>query len=123
METEVIFTHSQIDLTPATPPSREIGAMVEFHGIVRESEGPRVITGLRYEAYEPMARKQLQSHLRELSLAHSCTAVTIVHRIGFVPVGEISLLVRVFSKHRGPALALCEELIDRLKLDVPVWKM
>ncbi len=122
MEINIAFTFSPIDFTPSPLPSHEIGAVVEFQGIVRATEGAAQISGLDYEAYEPMARRQLIGHIRELSTLHPCAAVVFIHRLGHVPVGEASLLVRVFSKHRGAALALCGELIDRMKADVPIWK-
>lgn len=122
MEIEITFTTSPIQLAASPLPSREVGALVEFQGIVRATEGAAEISGLNYEAYEPMARRQLVGHIRELGAMHPCAAVVFVHRLGYVPVGEASLLVRVFSKHRGAALAMCGELIDRMKTDVPIWK-
>lgn len=122
MKIDITFTHAPIDLAPSRLPSREIGAVVEFLGVVREMEGAAAVDGLRYEAYEAMARRTLEGHVFELAARHSCEAVVFVHRLGFVPVGEASLLVRTFAKHRGAALALCGELIDRMKCDVPIWK-
>jgi molybdopterin synthase catalytic subunit len=122
MDSEITFTNEPIDFAPSALPSHEIGALVEFHGIVRATEGADVVKGLSYEAYEPMARRQLAAHLRELGANYAVAKVVFVHRLGFVPVGEASLMVRVFSKHRGAALAVCGELIDRMKADVPIWK-
>jgi molybdopterin synthase catalytic subunit len=45
-----------------------------------------------------------------------------IHRLGWVPVGEASLFVRVLSAHRGEALRFLAEAINRLKTDVPIWK-
>ena len=123
MEIEIFFTSEPIDLSPSVVPPVEIGAVVEFQGIVRATEGTARIDGLRYEAYEPMAQRKLQAHLRELAGVHACATVMFTHRLGFVPVGEASLLVRVFSKHRSAALGMCGDLIDRLKTDVPIWKI
>lgn len=122
MNIDITFTHAPIALEPSRLPSREIGAVVEFLGVVREKEGDETIAGLRYEAYEAMARRILEGHIHELAALHPCAGVVFVHRIGFVPVGEASLLVRVFAKHRGAALALCGELIVRMKSDAPIWK-
>jgi molybdopterin synthase catalytic subunit len=101
---------------------RETGAVVEFHGIVRATEGDAQIDGLFYEAYEPMARREFDRIIAELAARHSPQAVRIIHRLGFVAVGEASLYVRVEGRHRGEALAFCGELIDRMKQDVPIWK-
>lgn len=122
MEVNITFTRKPIDLSPSPLPSREVGAVVEFQGIVRATEGSAEIAALNYEAYEPMAERMLNAHLCGLETLYPCAAVVFVHRLGRVPVGEASLLVRVFSRHRGTALALCGELIDRLKTDVPIWK-
>jgi molybdopterin synthase catalytic subunit len=122
MEIEIHFTLEPILVPPASLPSSEIGAVVEFHGIVREMENGRALEGLFYEAYETMARKVLHQHLVELGKIHGCATVLFIHRIGWVPVGEASLYLRVASSHRAGALRLLTDSIDRLKLDVPIWK-
>jgi len=122
MELEIVFTSEPIVIPPAHLPDREIGAAVEFQGIVRELEGGVPLAGLHYEAYEPMARKVLEKHFAELAELHACSHVHFIHRLGWVPVGEASLFIRVLAPHRGPALKLLAESIDRLKADVPIWK-
>jgi len=123
MELAIHFTNEPIVIPAETLPSREIGAALEFRGIVREREGERALAGLQYEAYEPMARRRLEAHLRELGAKHGCAGVLFIHRLGWVPVGEASLYVRVLSAHRGEALALLAAAVDRLKQDVPIWKV
>ena len=122
MQTHIAFTHAPIIVPPLALPSREIGACVEFSGIVRETEHDRALTGLHYEAYESMARTQLARIFAELHAAHPCAAVTFIHRLGWVPVGEASLFVRVLAAHRGEALRFLADAIDRMKADVPIWK-
>lgn len=122
MIVEIHFTEETIVVPPLALPSREVGAVVEFHGLVREIEGERALTGLDYEAYEPMARTVLASHFQELAEIHGCAAVCFIHRLGWVPVGESLLYLRVLSAHRGEALRFLADAIDRLKLDVPIWK-
>ena len=122
MDCEVIFVSGPISAPEKSPASREVGAVVEFHGIVREIEGEGKIAGLSYEAYEPMARREFDRIIAELSGRHPIQAVLVIHRLGDVPVGEASLLVRVEAKHRGQALTFCGALIDRMKEDVPIWK-
>ena len=120
---EVQFTHDPIVPPPVALPSREIGASVEFLGIVREKEGEALLQGLAYEAYEAMARREFARIDAELRAKHLIVDALLVHRLGWVPVGEASLFVRVLSKHRGAALSFCGELIDRMKEDVPIWKV
>ena len=122
MKTHIEFTRSPIVPPAMMTDSREIGACLEFSGVVREAENGNKIPGLFYEAYEPMARKTLEQILRELTERHPCEAVHFIHRLEFVPVGAASLYVRVLSKHRQAGLELMAELINRLKTDVPVWK-
>jgi len=85
-------------------------------------EDDTALPGLFYEAYEPMARRVLERHLTELASIHPCQAVHFIHRTGWVPVGEASLYISVMSAHRGEALRFLADSIDRLKLDVPIWK-
>jgi len=122
MDTEVLFTTEPIAVPERSRSAREIGAVVDFHGVVRESEGASRIAGLSYEAYEPMARREFERIMADLSALHSVQSVLVIHRLGDVPVSEASLLVRVEAKHRGQALAFCGALIDRMKEDVPIWK-
>jgi molybdopterin synthase catalytic subunit len=122
MKTHIQFTTAPIVPPPSGLPSREIGACVEFSGIVRELENGVKIPGLFYEAYETMARKELEKIFQELSGQHSCAEAWLVHRLGFVPTGEASLFIRILAQHRQPALDLMAELINRLKQDVPIWK-
>ena len=123
MDSELIFTNQPIEAPPLSSTCREVGAVVEFHGIVREREKERLLTGLTYEAYEPMARRVLDSIFADLGRKHPVESVTLIHRLGWIPVGEASLYVCVRGKHRGPTLTFCGELIDRMKADVPIWKM
>ena len=122
MKTQIEFTHAPIVAPPPQFPAREIGAVVEFSGLVRELENGQKIPGLHYEAHEAMARKELEKIFYELAGRHPCEEIYFSHRLGFVPVGEASLFIRIAARHRQAALALMAELIDRLKADVPVWK-
>jgi len=122
MHAVIEFTHAPIAIPALELPSREIGASLEFLGIVRELENDTPLKGLHYEAHEPMARKYLRRHIEEIRRVHPCEAVHFIHRLGWVPVTEASLFVRVLSAHRGEALGFLAELINRLKTDVPIWK-
>ena len=98
------------------------GAAILFVGTTREfTDGKRTVW-LDYEAYEAMARGELQ-RLRELAMARwPLRDVAIVHRLGEVPIGETSVAIAVSSAHRGPAFEAGQWLIDRLKESVPIWK-
>jgi molybdopterin synthase catalytic subunit len=123
MKAHVEFTRSRIVASAmSSEVAKEIGAQVEFLGIVRELENGKPISGLFYEAHEAMARAILETILAELSREHQCEEVWLIHRLDFVPVGEASIFIRVRSRHRAEALGLTSRLIDRLKADVPIWK-
>src|SRR5688572_19428204 len=122
MQVEIRFTREAIAIPALQLPSHEVGACVEFQGIVRESEKGRALAGLHYEAYEPMAVSTLREIGSQLAANHPCASLLLIHRLGWVPVGQASLFVRVLSAHRGEALRFCGELIDRMKQDVPIWK-
>lgn len=98
------------------------GAFAEFRGTVRGEEQGRPISALVYEAYQPMAEREMTRILDELLAAHPCLAVHVRHRIGRIPVGETAIYIGVVSRHRASAFAVLAGFMDRLKLDVPIWK-
>jgi len=122
METHIEFTTEPIIIQAAQATSRETGAEVEFRGIVRATEQGRAIAGLHYEAYVPMAERQIRRILDQLRETWPCQAVWFIHRLGWVPAREVSLHVRVHASHRDPAFRFCMALVDLLKKDVPIWK-
>ncbi len=98
------------------------GAWLEFRGVVRDEENGQKISALEYEAYSEMAVKEIQRLLQEISLRYSCLAVTVIHRIGVIPVGETAIYVGIASSHRAEGISLLAEFMDKLKQDVPIWK-
>lgn len=102
--------------------SQTEGAVVDFFGVVRALEGNRLIEGIQYEAFQPMAERQLLVIAGEAKWQHNLKEVLIYHRIGFVPVGEASLFVRVSARHRRAAFEGNSQIIERLKIAVPIWK-
>ncbi len=100
----------------------DCGAVLEFRGVVRAEENGQQIEGLFYEAYQPMAQRQIEQIARELLDQFPCRAVSVTHRIGFVPAGEPSIAVCVAAPHRQEAISFIAEFMNRLKRDVPIWK-
>jgi molybdopterin synthase catalytic subunit len=99
------------------------GATLTFEGIVREREGDRTITALDYQTYDRMAVQQLQLLARDIVSRHGLLALSTQHSRGRIRVGECSFRLTIHSRHRKEALAAMDEFIDRLKRDVPIWKM
>ena len=102
--------------------SPRCGAVVLFLGTVRELTGEHVTVCLDYEAYAPMAEKKLAEIEAEVRRRWPVGEVAIVHRLGRLAVGEVSVAVAVSCPHRGEAFAACQFAIDTLKELVPIWK-
>src|SRR5688500_4754098 len=101
----------------------DVGAVLVFEGIVRADEGGRLLRGLRYEAYEPMTTAMLRSIAEHVGEAHEALAMDVEHSVGDVPVGACSFRLTVCAAHRKEALAAADDFIDRMKRDVPLWKV
>lgn len=125
MTVEIEITDRPIDAPAGQPETlRETaGAIVEFSGIVRAQENGTTIAALEYEAYRPMAENTMRRIVNELGAAHPCLHVHIIHRIGIVPVGEAAITVQAYAQHRAEAFAMVAGCMDRLKQDVPIWKV
>jgi molybdopterin synthase catalytic subunit len=98
------------------------GAVVVFDGIVRNNSRGRQTLHLDYEAYEEMALKQMNDLSAQARERFGVRHVSIVHRLGRLPVGETSVLIVVASAHRAQAYEASRWLIDTLKKTVPIWK-
>tara|TARA_B110000305_G_C19056873_1_gene455251 strand:- start:275 stop:649 length:375 start_codon:yes stop_codon:yes gene_type:complete len=122
MNTNIEITDKIIIEPKLELPTRDTGATVEFRGIVRETEDENCIQGLDYEAYKDMAIAKMTTILSDLLVKHDCLTGVVIHRVGFIPVGESALYMRITSSHRKEAFSCCSEFIDELKKDVPIWK-
>jgi molybdopterin synthase catalytic subunit len=84
----------------------------------------KIVRHLEYEAYAPMARKQLLLICQDIrSRWPGVVAIAISHRLGVVRVTEASVVIAVSSPHRREALAAVSYAIDTLKSTVPIWKL
>jgi molybdopterin synthase catalytic subunit len=118
---EVLVTEAQLNATD-NPMDPGAGAIVDFQGIVRGSENGSEIKGIQYEANREMAEHQLKQIAERASIRFELRFVSIQHRIGFVAVGQASLLMRVCSGHREAAFLASQWMVDELKKKVPIWK-
>lgn len=98
------------------------GAVVLFSGVVRNIHEGRETAWIHYTAYETLALHELNAVVDEVSAGHSVGAVSLVHRLGRLPVGTASLLVAVGARHRRPAFECALAIVDLLKKRVPIWK-
>ena len=118
------LTREPIDYTALTESVRsdQAGAVVLFLGTVREMTADRRTVALDYDAYPEMAIAKLAELESEARRRWPVVEVGIVHRLGHLDLGEISVAVAVSSPHRQDAFEAGRFLIDTLKVTVPIWK-
>ena len=124
------------------------GAVVSFSGVVRNHDGGKQVSRLSYSAH-PTAHQVMADVVAGLVAEHSVPAgdaapggspedaaggagatqdgrqpvrIWAAHRIGMLEIGDPALVCAVSAAHRGQAFAVCAELVDRIKAQVPIWK-
>ena len=100
----------------------EAGAIVHFLGVVRNNTEGREVSYLEYEAYPPMAEKKMAEIAQEIHDKWGLDRVAMIHRVGRLEIGEVSVAVAVASPHRKEAFEACHYAMNRLKQIVPIWK-
>lgn len=100
----------------------DVGAQVCFVGQVRDFGDSQAVTALELEHYLGMTEKSLLAILDQARARWPLAAARVVHRVGYLPLGEAIVLVLTASAHRGDAFAACEFIMDYLKRDAPFWK-
>lgn len=98
------------------------GGVVLFLGQTRDHSRGEKVVGLEYEAYESLALKQMEKIAAVARARWPLRALAIVHRTGYLKVGEISVAIAAACAHRGEAFEACRFAIDTLKKTVPIWK-
>jgi molybdopterin synthase catalytic subunit len=118
------LTSEPIDFAALTESVRstQSGAVVLFLGTVREMTDGHQTAALEYEAFGPMAESKLAEIEAEACRRWPLDRVEIVHRVGRLELGEVSVAVAVSAPHRAQAFEAARYLIDSLKETVPIWK-
>ncbi len=99
-----------------------VGGTTIFVGSVRnQTDGKRVLR-LEFEAYEPMAKKEMEEIAREAIDKFGLEAIAIHHAIGILEPGALPVVIAASAAHRDAAFRACRYAIDRLKERVPIWK-
>lgn len=98
------------------------GAQVLMIGVVRDHNEGESVEGLRYEAYVPMAEKVIADIVHDIESKYAGCRCAVQHRVGALAIGDRAVVVAVGAPHRQEAFAACQEIIDRLKADAPIWK-
>ncbi|MCJ1245593.1 Molybdopterin synthase catalytic subunit [Trapelia coarctata] len=97
--------------------------VLTFQGTTRDSFDGRPVKALQYSAYAPLALRTMLSIAQSVKAKHQLSAISMVHRLGVVPIGEESILIAVSSPHRQAAWRAGEEALEECKAKVEVWKL
>lgn len=100
----------------------DAGAVALFLGTVRDHNEGRATTRLEYEAYPSMAVKVLKAIVERLEAEFPGTKLAVVHRVGALDVGDLAVVCAASAPHRKEALLACQQLIEAVKAEVPIWK-
>ncbi|WP_256926154.1 molybdenum cofactor biosynthesis protein MoaE [Candidatus Enterococcus testudinis] len=96
------------------------GAIVTFHGTVREWTDEVKTISITYTAYEKMAIREMINVSKEVWTED--TAITVIHRIGTLDPMDTAVFIGVAAPHRQEAFQICTHIIEELKVRVPIWK-
>jgi molybdopterin synthase catalytic subunit len=110
------------EIAALTQGRKDIGAVVSFSGICRDSEGNEAISALTLEHYPDMAEAEIGRHAESAMSRWPLTGLTVIHRVGRITPGENIVLVLTASAHRQAAFEAAEFLMDYLKANAPFWK-
>ncbi len=100
----------------------EDGASILFVGVVRNHNDGFPVKGVRYEAYEKMAKSVLEEIVMEAQSEYGTDRIATVHRIGDLVVGDVSVAVAVSSHHREQSFLASRFIMEEIKKRLPVWK-
>lgn len=115
-------TPLSIDAAYAAVRDPACGAVALFVGTIRNHNRGRTVTRLDFDAYGPMAVRELEKILAAAVAGHGLAHALVHHRTGELAIGDIAVIVAVSSAHRAAAFAGCAAIIDELKRTVPIWK-
>lgn len=118
----VLTTALSLDAVVAAVSGAESGGVVTFTGQVRNQTRGRRVLRLEYEAYAPMAERVLAQIGQEAAERWPGARLAIHHRTGVLEPGEPAVVIAAAAPHRAEAFEACRHAIERLKVDVPIWK-
>src|SRR5258706_16276795 len=90
------------------------GACVVFEGVVRDHHEGKQVEAITYEAFRPMAEKEIDSIVQDVGAEHPAVAIAVRHRLGLLHVGDVSIVIVCTSPHRAEAFTSCRMTIDRI---------
>jgi molybdopterin synthase catalytic subunit len=99
------------------------GAEAHFVGVVRDRNEGKAVSGITYDVHVPLAEKAFREICEEIQVRLGREfRIAVAHRIGFLRVGEASIVIGVSSPHRDAAFTVCRYIIEETKKRVPIWK-
>lgn len=101
---------------------KNAGATAIFFGTVRENHEIGKIVGMSYESYLEMAEDRMKRIEKIISRKWNIRRVRMIHRIGELSVGEVSVAVAISAPHRSEAFSACRYAVEKIKREVPIWK-
>lgn len=101
-----------------------MGGVCAFTGTTRPESHPEfgTLRHLAYRVAEPLTSTRLMELARSIAERHDLLELHLRHAVGEVPVGLDSVRIEAASRHRADAFEACRETIDRLKIQIPIWK-
>jgi MoaE-MoaD fusion protein len=119
---QLLPTPLSLDRCIAAVSGPGMGGIVTFTGMVRRHSRGIVVDHLEYEAYGPMAVREMTRLCDEIEAEIAGTKLAVEHRVGRLEIGDIAVVIAAAAPHRAEAFTACRAMIDRLKDRVPIWK-
>ncbi|RYD79433.1 MAG: molybdenum cofactor biosynthesis protein MoaE [Sphingobacteriales bacterium] len=100
----------------------EIGGHSIFLGQVRNDEiDGKLVSAIEYTAFEELALTKMHEIREDVFIKFPLNCLHVYHSLGQINTGEVCLFVFTSSKHRKPAVEACNELVERIKSELPIW--
>lgn len=106
----------------AQRPSPSCGAVASFVGVVRGHHEGRQVKKIYYDCYWPMASRQIRGIIDNARNEFGVEEIRVLHRVGWLEVGEAAVAIVVSGVHREEAFSACRQVIEQIKARVPIWK-
>ncbi|MBL7818298.1 MAG: molybdenum cofactor biosynthesis protein MoaE [Saprospiraceae bacterium] len=122
IDIQLLSTPLSISACETFVESPEAGGAVVFIGTVRNKTANKAVVRLEFEAYTPMAIREMEKIAQTALDKFAVSKISIHHHVGILNIGELPVVIAVSAPHRGAAFDACEFCIDSLKQTVPIWK-
>ena len=113
---------SVAELIASQASRKGVGGQSIFVGQIRDDDvDGKKVSAINYTCYESMAIDKIRSIQENVKEKYSLTCINVIHSRGKVPVGEVCIVVFTSAKRRKSAIAACEEALEQIKSEVPIW--